>query len=404
MLVARTSGLTFIFVLAKVVGDEGTGVFVLATSAVGIMGALLNLGIPNNYPHFLISKNLPIQKIASLALSWSFVSSIVGLVIWIASVEWIRVNIFGNSITSNSAILAGFCLPCVVVESQFVRMLQALDRLGSFAVCTFVSLALPVGAILFSRVVNPSSDSVLIGLFIGKILSVIVHVFLLFRLIPFTFCVVTMKEFKELVGYGFKGYLGGLASLANYRLDRILLGVFAGPAVVGIYAVLSSIAETGRMVPMALQTSFTPKAAAMKTSLAKKKTIELMVRISKFVIPFFVIVVPGSFLVFSFLNISYMHWIDLVLLCIGIAAVSITSPIVAFNISVGLPMNNTYGAVAGLVLTVMLAPILIPALGITGACLTSCLAYIGFGLVLGGVFQVGSEFPQIVEDGVHAKS
>ena len=66
---------------------------------------------------------------------------------------------------------------------------------------------------------------------------------------------------QRIAMFGTRGQVGGVMSLLNLRLDFVLLSAFAGPAVLGVYAVASKFAELVRVFGMALQYVLYPKYA-----------------------------------------------------------------------------------------------------------------------------------------------
>ena len=66
---------------------------------------------------------------------------------------------------------------------------------------------------------------------------------------------------KPIAAYGARGQLGNLLWLVNLRLDFLVLGALAGPAVLGVYAVASKFAELMRLPATAVNYVLYPRFA-----------------------------------------------------------------------------------------------------------------------------------------------
>ncbi|MFD0331480.1 lipopolysaccharide biosynthesis protein [Streptacidiphilus monticola] len=83
---------------------------------------------------------------------------------------------------------------------------------------------------------------------------------------------------KEVLQYGARGQLGNLLMLVNLRLDFVILGALAGPAVLGVYAVASKFAELMRLPATALNYVLYPRFARQEPRQAGEDARRLLPR------------------------------------------------------------------------------------------------------------------------------
>ena len=187
--------------------------------------------------------------------------------------------------------------------------------------------------------------------------------------------------------FGTRGQVGGVMSLLNLRLDFVLLSAFAGPAVLGVYAVASKFAELVRVFGMALQYVLYPK-YANDGSRAMGEARGLMVRVGLLstitIVPLWITcgyVIPGFY--GSAFNAAVM---PTRIILLGLVLDGVGGVITAVFYGVGRPGLNSLAMGAGLAVTVVLDVLLIPRFSENGAAVASALAYTTTGLVLIGFF------------------
>lgn len=389
LVIARLLAMGSILLLVRIGGEEPTGIFALISSSTGILAFLLAIGIPTNYTFFVGVENWPHSTITAAAILFAIFFGFIGVIIWLTLCPIVRTGLFHDSISILSLRLAAACIPLAIIQTHSLGLLQAFNCLRLYAICNFVALAVPAFFSVIFYLAMGHPEAIVYGYIAGLTTSGMTCIICVAQEVKLLNFHVSFGQIRRLVYYGLTGYLGGLASLANYRLDRLLIGVFVGTSAAGAYSIISRIAELGRIVPIALQTSFAPKAANMTDIDAWNRSKKLIRHMSVFTFVVMVLLVPLGAMAISILGIESASWQDQLLLCVGIFFVAISAPTMGYFIAAGRPSRNTLAAVAGLIATLVLAPILIPKYETTGACVASCMAYIVFGMLLLALFSRG---------------
>ncbi|MBX5468892.1 MAG: polysaccharide biosynthesis C-terminal domain-containing protein [Thermoleophilaceae bacterium] len=194
----------------------------------------------------------------------------------------------------------------------------------------------------------------------------------------------SLRLARRIAAYGLRAQVGGLISQLNLRLDYIVLTLFAGPAVLGGYAVASKFAELIKLVGMALTYVLYPKFARDGPAKAAVGARRVLPRAALLTVALAVplwstagLVVPGVYGASFEAAVTPARIILLGLLLEGVAGV-----ITAFLYGAGRPGLNSWAMAAGLVATVLLDLLLIPPFGAVGAAAASAVAYTTSTLVL----------------------
>jgi O-antigen/teichoic acid export membrane protein len=184
--------------------------------------------------------------------------------------------------------------------------------------------------------------------------------------------------------YGLRAQVGGVVTLLNLRLDFLLISVMTGPAVLGVYAIGSKFAELLKIPSLALTYVLYPTYSRDDQQTAALKARQLIPRAGGLaaaaIVPLWLAatyVIPALYGADFRGAITPAHIILLGLALEGVAAV-----ITAFLYGIGRPGLNSWGASAGLAVTLALDLLLIPRFGATGAATASAIAYATSALAL----------------------
>jgi len=183
---------------------------------------------------------------------------------------------------------------------------------------------------------------------------------------------------REVTAYGIRGQLGGLITLLNLRLDFLILGALAGPAVLGTYAVASKYAELVRLPGTALTWVTYPRMAALTAAEAAAQVRRLLgpalVLVSLAVVPFFLLAQPVLRLLYGAAFDSGVRPAQVLL--VGMLLSGASGVASGYLYGRGRPGLNSLGLGIGLVATVALDLALIPRFGALGAAVASSVAYL----------------------------
>ncbi len=179
---------------------------------------------------------------------------------------------------------------------------------------------------------------------------------------------------REAIPFGFKAWLGGLGSMANVRLDQLLMITLVSPHQLGLYVVAASVA--GVLVnPMvsALAAGTMPRFAAgdaalitrvLRTTMAGVAVTSIGVAVA---IPILVPLVFGS-------DFSYAVQLGWVLLLAGVPLSGVTVLSTAMTAK-GHPGFSACSEILSLCITVPGLLLLLPVLDAMGAAIVSLVAY-----------------------------
>ena len=183
---------------------------------------------------------------------------------------------------------------------------------------------------------------------------------------------------RKVTAYGMRGQLGGLITLLNLRLDFLVLGAMAGPAVLGTYAVASKYAELARLPGTALTWVTYPRMAALTAAEAAAHLRRLLrpalVLVALAVVPLFLLAGPVFRLLYGAAFDSGVRPAQVLL--VGMLLSGASGVASGYLYGRGRPGLNSLGLGLGLVATVALDLALIPLYGALGAAVASSVAYL----------------------------
>jgi O-antigen/teichoic acid export membrane protein len=183
---------------------------------------------------------------------------------------------------------------------------------------------------------------------------------------------------RAVVGFGARGQLGDLLWLVNLRLDFLVLGALAGPAVLGVYAVASKCAELMRMPATAcnyvLYPRFTRQEPAEAAAGARRLIWRAALLTTAAAPVMAVIAVVGLPLVYGHAFRGAV--LPACILLVGLAVEGAAAVSSAYLRGAGRPGTNSFGMAAGVVVTVTLDLLLVPRYAAVGAAVASTGAYL----------------------------
>ncbi|MGZ4776786.1 MAG: oligosaccharide flippase family protein [Oryzihumus sp.] len=183
---------------------------------------------------------------------------------------------------------------------------------------------------------------------------------------------------RSVTAFGARGQLSDLLMLVNLRLDFLILGGLAGPAVLGQYAVASKCAELMRLPSTACNYVLYPRFARAPRSVADAEARRLAWRcclMTVVAVPLMVVAaVVGLPLLYGSGFRSAV--VPACVLVVGLAFDGAAAVASAYLRGVGHPGTNSIGIAVGVTVTVALDVLLIPRYGALGAAVASSVAYL----------------------------
>lgn len=271
-----------------------------------------------------------------------------------------------------------------------IMILLGQERISAFNTINLLQLVLTALILLFEFSIfgNREIQAYITALYAGAVLFFVWSFVLIYPKLRATSLSGSMRLLREILKYGFFAQSGNLIQLFNYRLSYLYIRSFLGTAPLGIYSVGAQVSEGLWIVSRSMSlVQFSRISNEEDRSYAARLTL-LFIKLSVVITSVFVAIIlllPSSFFTFVF-GPEFGHMRGVIAsLTAGIVLFSASIVISPYFSGTGRPHINTIGSAIGLVFTVLLGLILIPAYGITGAGITASVSY---GITT--IWQVGS--------------
>lgn len=189
---------------------------------------------------------------------------------------------------------------------------------------------------------------------------------------------------RSIASYGARAQLGNLLMLVNLRLDFIVLGVLAGPAVLGVYAIASKFAELMRLPATAVNYVLYPRFSAAERAATDRQVRSLASRATGLTVLAAPVLCAAAVVALPWLYGAEFTAAVLpaCVLLAGLAVEGATAVCSAYLWGIGRPGVQSAATGGGVLVTVALDLALIPAHGALGAAVASSIAYVAVAALL----------------------
>lgn len=364
-------------IIARALGAEGKGLYVLTLTTGALLVLLLDIGISVSVVYLTANRRYQTGEIF-IYTSWISLSLglLGGSLFFLLYTNYLANTIFSGVDPSYMLIMLIF-LPIHLLTSVQASILLGLQRVFAYnlvGITRSISiLALQIGSVILHEGVLGA----ILAWCLGNLLAFLLTLWLLRKDINFRFTH-QRSIVKDSLSYGVKGYLANLIAFFNLRLDSFILNYYSTPMFVGLYSTGVSSAELIWNVPDSISSALFPKSAASDrlnssrlTAQACRNTLFLMIVLS---------------ITFGLTGIWLIPWvfgsefqasvIPFLLLLPGIVAITITKLINANLSGIGLPQYAAYTSAIVLAATITLDIVLIPPYRIAGAAIASSISYL----------------------------
>jgi O-antigen/teichoic acid export membrane protein len=395
-LVARVGALGSLtlasLLVARTGGPAAVGDFALLRVLPWLAGVLMSFGLFGAAPYFLAGPSRTEPRIRSTIFGIALVCGAIGAVLWAVASPALHSRFFPG-LPVGLVALAGVTVLTQLVESTAKASSQGLDDfVGSNRIIVLEEfLFLPAYGTLQLLGVS-TFEAIVVALIVGDLCTLTTAWVRLarrgfFRAAGFPSLALAFRVIR----YGARAEVGVVLLLLNARLDFIIVGAIVGPAALGMYAIASRFAELLRLPALAANYVLYPAYAAAGRGAAVQKTREMIPRMAWITIGLAVpLALAGTFVLPLLYGEAFRGAIvPTYILIAGLCGAGITGVISAFLYATDHPGLNSLAMGAGLLVTVVLDLVLIPALGVLGAALASAAAYLTTTAVLAGCFLVG---------------
>lgn len=368
--------------VARTGGPSDVGVLALLRVLPGLVGVLAACGLPSAVGYFIAGPDRDHPRLWPTLIAIMVAGGVAGTLVWFAVAPLIQRFIISSTtvaVVTAAGITVLTQLPVAVAKAS----LQALEDLrGSNVVMAAEEVAfLPAylaGYLLGLR----GPWLIVVALLVADVVVAIPAWVRVSRRVRQSGSRVSGRAdlglARRVFRFGIRSQVGGVVGLLNLRLDFIVLGAMAGPAAVGTYAVASKYAELLRLPALAVTWVTYPRVARMGEASFGPRARRLMApllggglmmaaALSLLASPLFPWVFGEQF--------RPAIWPAIIILC-GLVAEPAAGVGSAFLLGSGRPGLNSLLLGAGLVVTLVLDLLLIPAHGAVGAAWASAVAYL----------------------------
>jgi O-antigen/teichoic acid export membrane protein len=308
------------------------------------------------------------------------VGGFAGTVAWILGSEFLATHLFPE-LSGGLVVLAGITVLTQLIVATAKSCSQGAEdmRGANLVIINEELMFLPAYGALLLVGVGESDAAIVRGLLAADVITFVLGWARLTRRGFFRGAAVpSYRLAREVVAYGLRQQVGGVMTLLNLRLDFILLSLMAGPAVLGIYAIGSKVAELLKIPGMAITYVLYPRFARAGREAAATRVRALMPKATLLtaagVLPLALsagILIPAAY---------GSEFKDAVLpaqiIVVGLVLDGLGGVLTAYMYGIGRPGLNSWAMAAGLVVTVALDLLLIPSHGAVGGAVASAVAYV----------------------------
>lgn len=392
-------GVTTVLV-ARFEGQRGVGLYAMLRVLPGLVGVLASSGLPGALPFFLSNPPDAEPDLRPTVLATAIGAGGVSALGWVALSPVLAEVFFRGEHVSVVAWAAAAVLSQLVVTTAKASCQGEGDLTGANAVMVMEEVVfLPMWALAHAAGLGTTS-ALVVGLVTADALTagygwtrLIRRGFLASRARP------TLLTARRLASYGMRGQVGGMLNLLSLRLDFAILGALAGPATLGTYAVASKFAELPRVVPLAVTYVMYPVLRRKASDDAARDARQMMARAGTWTalstIP---IGICAVLLIRPLFGGQFGGAIvPAIVLLVGVAGDGFGAVASGYLYGSGRPGLNSLGMGAGVVVTVVLDAVLIPAHRAVGAAVASSCAYLTTTVVLVAIFASQSRASRFAE-------
>jgi len=369
--------------VARIGGPATVGQYALLRVIPGLVGVVASAGLPTACAYFLADR-------AGRDIPWALfgiavVAGVAATIAWLVALPLLRSLFFSDTSTPLLA-LAGATVASQLLVATAKSCTQGLqDMRGANRLIVLEELTfLPPFAAIAPLPISHLTATVW-ALLVSDIGTAGYGWVVLARRGFFTGAVRPSREtVARVLSYGARGQVGGVMTLLNLRLDFILLGSFAGPAVVGSYAVASKFAELLRVPSLAINYVLYPRFAHEGQAVAANSVRRMGPRALLAMVAFALLVAAGVNPLIPWLYGSDFRSAigPAYVLVAGLVTDGVGAIVSAWLLGCGRPGLNSLAVGVGVVVTVTLDVALIPAHHAMGAAIASAAAYISVTLCL----------------------
>ena len=266
--------------LARVLGVELFGVYTLAIAIVGYAG-IFDIGLTRAIVREIAVYRGNVderKKIISTATIFLFLFSVAGAIVISLSTPKIisLLNITAanhNDVQSSIQILV-WTIPAFLLNQLWMSILEGDERFAILNIQRSFGSSIIAGLPALFVLVSPSLYSAILGLAVGRLLSLIIAFVIVRNEIINAGFIFYRETFRRMIFFGGWITVSNIISPVMVYFDRFVISGSLGANKVGYYTAPSEIVSRLGLIPGALSRAVFPKLSAAKTYDELKKNIK----------------------------------------------------------------------------------------------------------------------------------
>jgi len=322
-------------IFLKNMGNYDYGIWEIIASVVGYMG-ILDLGIKPAITRFTAkykveNNNSALREIYSSAFAFTL---LMGIILCTILICWGM--FFPETLAPDSSSTTKYTLVLTILALQMLMMFPGyvpeslLEGLQQYSVKNNVTIVNSIiGACVLFYFISPNNALYLLALVnaVGLSIKYALYFYLVSRpkygqLVP-TVSYVSLAKIKQLLHFGGKSFIQGLAYQIESATDVLVIGYFLNPALVPLYSIPANLMGHIRNVGFTLTQAFMPKFSQLAAEKNSKATIDFYINASKWtialILPISILaVILGPAFISLWLGTEYGENSQLILLLLAI--------------------------------------------------------------------------------------
>jgi O-antigen/teichoic acid export membrane protein len=368
--------------VARAGGPSDVGVLALLRVLPGLAGVLAACGLPSAVGYFIAGPDRDHPRLWPTLIAVMLAGGLAGTAVWFAVAPLIQ-RFFISSTSVAVVAAAGVTVFTQLPVSVAKASLQAMEDLrGSNVVMAAEEVAFLPAYVVGHLFGLRGPWLIVVALLVADVVVAVPAWIRIARRVRVNGSHLVGRAdlglSRRVFRFGMRSQVGGVVGLLNLRFDFLVLGAMAGPAAVGMYAVASKYAELLRLPALAVTWVTYPRVARMGASTFGPRARRLM---APLLVSGLIAAAVLSLLAFPLFPWVFGEqfrdatWPAVIIVC-GLVAEPAAGVGSAFLLGTGRPGVNSLLMGAGLVVTLVLDVLLIPAHAAAGAAWASAVAYL----------------------------
>lgn len=386
LVVIGIGGIFINVLIGRFYGAGTLGIFSQVMTIYVLFSQLATGGI-----HFSVQKHVPeysnnlyecVRIISSAFILTSVVSSVVCLLLY-ASTDWIGAALDSPDV-SFGLVLVIPGLFFYALNKILLLSLNGLRHMRLYAVAQTLRVLVYLAGVAAITILDVPSKFIPVVFTLAEILLVLILVPYFYWILPFRTELNPNNWYMRHVKFARKAFVSGFLADVNPRIDILVLGFFTTDAVVGIYSFASMIAEGVAQIPIVIQNNLNPILTRISIKRNYNELHRLIVNSKRLLVPTMAVIsllvmiaYPLAVEYVAAQDVFYQSWPILGILLAGIVITSGYAPFSMYLNQAGHPAYYSLFLLSVVVINVVINILLVPIIGMYGAAIGTCIAFIG---------------------------